>query len=114
LISNYPKESKTLLDLVIENYPEQSCDFSTLIKANYKDSEYFYSTIERIWNLEYECVKGSVLWMLTNGRNRESEYYNEDDLKYIEYVVENKIVQALWSISFTLPKYILINPQRTL
>ncbi|TDK50862.1 hypothetical protein [Algoriphagus formosus] len=114
LISNYPKESKTLLDLVIENYPEQSCDFSTLIKANYKDSEYFYSTIEKIWNLEYECVKGSVLWMLTNGRNRETEYYNEDDLKYVEYVVENKMVQALWSISFTLPKYILINPQRTL
>lgn len=114
LITNYSSVSKELLDFVIENYPQQSCDFSTLIKANYKDQEYFYFIINKIWNLDYECCKGSVLWMLTNGRNREVELYQEDDLKYIEHVVENKIVKALWSISFTLPKYILINPSRTI
>ena len=114
LVVNYPKESRKLLHLVIENFPEQACEFVTLIKANYKETEYFYDTIEMIWNLDYKCVKSSVLWMLTFGRNQEVECYIDDDLKYVEYVVENDLVRALWSISFTLPKYILINPKRTL
>lgn len=114
LITNYSSESKEFLDFVIDNYPQQSCDFSTLIKANYKDQEYFYSIISKIWSLGFECCKGSVLWMLTNGRNREVELYQENDLEYIEHVVDNKLVKALWSISFTLPKYILINPVRTI
>ena len=114
LITNYPSESKELLDFVIYNYPQQSCDFSTLIKANYKDQEYFYSIINKIWSLDFECCKGSVLWMLTNGRNREVELYQESDLNYIEHVIDNKLYKAFWSISFTLPKYILINPTRTI
>lgn len=114
LTTNYSSISKELLDFVIDLYPQQACDFSTLIKANYKDQEYFYSIINKIWNLDYDCCKGSVLWMLTNGRNREVELYREDDLKYIEHVVENNIVKALWSIPFTLPKYILITPSRTI
>ncbi len=114
LIKKHPKKSKELLELVITKYPGQACDFSTLIKANYKDDKYFYSIIDKIWNLKFECAKGSVLWMLTNGRNRETELYKEDDLKYFEYIVDNKLINQLWSTSFTLPKYILINPARTL
>ena len=52
--------------------------------------------------------------MLTYGRNKEIELYQESDLKYLEYVIDNKIVGALWSISFTLPKYILISPNKTI
>jgi hypothetical protein len=114
LIKEHPDKSKELLELVISNYPEQACDFSGLIKANYKDSEYFYSTIDKIWNLEFECTKGAVLWMLTNGRNKEIEFYTDADLKYFEYVVDNKLVNQLHSISFSIAKYILINPARTL
>jgi hypothetical protein len=114
LIKNYPEEAKDLLAFVIKNYPEHTCDFTTLIRANYKDQDYFYSTIKEIWELDSECVKGAVLWMLTNGRNEEVHLYKDDDLSYFEYVVDNKIINALWSVSFTLYKYILINPQRTL
>jgi hypothetical protein len=114
LITNYQAESKDLLDFVIKNSPEHVCDFTTLIRANYKDQEYFYSIIEQIWNLDYECVKGSVLWMLTYGRNQEVNLYRDDDLSYVEYVIENKIIQAIWSISFSISKYILVNPERTI
>jgi hypothetical protein len=96
------------------NCPEFICDFSTLIKANYKDQDYFYETINKIWTLEYDCVKGSVLWMLTNGRNREIEFYRESDLDFVEYVIQNKLLHALWSISFTLPKYMSIAPDKTI
>lgn len=114
LIANYPSLSKELLDFVITNHPKHVCDFTSLIKANYKDNEYFYSVINKIWSFDVECSKGSVLWMLTNGRNREVENYIEDDLKYFEDVVKNKLSKQLWSTSFSLPKYILINPERTL
>jgi hypothetical protein len=114
LTNNNPVMAKELLKFAISNSPEQVCSVSSLLKANYKDTEYFYSTLEEIWNLEFECTKGSVLWLLTYGRNREIELYREDDLKYFEYVVENKLVKQLWSTSFTLSKYILINPIRTL
>ncbi|MBN3520365.1 hypothetical protein JYB62_10150 [Algoriphagus lutimaris] len=114
LIANHPTLSKELLDFVITNHPEHVCDFRTLVKANYKDNEYFYLIINKVWSFDFECSKGSVLWMLTNGRNREVEYYREDDLKYFEDVVKNKLSKQLWSTSFSLPKYILINPERTL
>lgn len=114
LISHYPNKAKVLLEFVYENCPEFICDFSTLIKANYKDQAYFYDTINKIWALEYECVKGSVLWMLTNGRNREIELYRESDLDFVEYVIKNKLLNALWSISFTLPKYMAIAPDKTI
>ncbi|MDP2237108.1 MAG: hypothetical protein Q8J88_11810 [Bacteroidales bacterium] len=114
LISHYPNEAKALLEFVFEKSPEFICDFSTLIKANYKDQAYFYDTIHKIWVLEYECVKGSVLLMLTNGRNREIEFYRETDLKFVEYAVQNKLLNALWSISFTLPKYLSIAPEKTI
>lgn len=113
-VKNYKPEAKALLEFVLKNKPEQVCDFSTLIRANYEDQKYFYETINKIWNLEYDCVKGSVLWILTNGRNRDINFYKAEDLDFVEYVIEQKLVQALWSISFTLPKYILINPERTL
>ena len=114
LITNYQNEAKVLLDYVYEKCPEFICDFSTLIKANYKDQDYFYDIVNRIWTLEYDCVKGSVLWMLTNGRNREVEFYRESDLEFVEYVVQNKVLNALWSISFTLPKYMYIAPDKTI
>lgn len=114
LITNYPNEAKFLLDYVYEKCPEFICDFSTLIKANYKDQDYFYDIVSRIWTLEYDCVKGSVLWMLTNGRNREIEFYRESDLEFVEYVVQKKLLNALWSISFTLPKYMYIAPKKTI
>lgn len=114
LILNYPNEAKVLLDFVYAKRPEFICDFSTLIKANYKDQDYFYDTINKIWALEYDCVKGSVLWMLTNGRNREIEFYRESDLDFVEYVIQNKLFQALWSISFTLPKYMHIASEKTI
>jgi hypothetical protein len=114
IIINYPNQAKVLLNLVYMKYPALICDFSTLIKANYKDQEYFYDTLNNIWTLEYDCVKGSVLWMLTNGRNMEIEFYRESDLDFVEYVVQNKLLSALWSISFTLPKYMYINPDKTI
>ncbi len=114
LITNYPNEAKVLLEFVYKKFPEFICDFSTLIRANYKDQDYFYSTVNKIWALEYDCVKGSVLWMLTNGRNREIELYRESDLEFVEYVIQNKLVNALWSISFTLPKYMFIAPEKTI
>ncbi len=114
LVDKQPEKSKKLLELVITEYPEQVCDFSTLIKANFKDNDYFYSTIEKIWNIEFDCTKGAILWMLTNGRYKTVEFYKEEDLKYFEYVVENKLINQLWGTSFTLPKYILVNPIRTL
>lgn len=114
LISNYPNESKALLEFVYAKYPKLICDFSTLIKANYKDSDYFYETINKIWTLEYDCVKGSVLWMLTSGRNNDVEFYKESDLDFVEYVTQNNLLQSLWSISFTIPKYMSIAPRRTI
>lgn len=114
LISKYPNEVKNLLEYVYLNNPELICDFSTLIKANYKDQEYFYKTINKIWALELDCVKGTVLWMLTNGRNREVELYKESDLDFVEQVIQKKLLHALWSISFTLPKYMVIAPDKTI
>jgi hypothetical protein len=114
LIENYPAEGKKLLDFVIINYPEQVCDYITLIRTNYKDQIYFYQIIAKIWNLELECTKGSVFWMLTHGRNQEIEFYQESDLEYVEYIVENKLLSAYSVFSFTLAKYILISPHRTI
>lgn len=114
LITNYPAEGKNLLDFVIENHPEQVCDYITLIRTSYKDQIYFYQTIAKIWNIEQECVKRSVSWMLTHGRNQEIELYQESDLDYLEYIVDNKILSAYSAFSFTLAKYILVSPQRTI
>lgn len=114
LIDNFPAEGKNLLDFVIENHPDQVCNYITLIRTNYKDQIYFYQTIEKIWNLEQECVKGSVFWMLTHGRNQQIDLYQESDLEYVEYIIENKILSAYSAFSFTLAKYILVSPQKTI
>ena len=112
-ISN-PELSRRMLQYIIEHYPDQSCSFAPLIRGNYSDDEYFYETLNRIWNLDYECAKAAVIWMLTHGRNQNIELYRDDDLKYIEYVIENKILSAIGHTPFTLAKYILINPERTI
>lgn len=114
IISNYPNKAKALLDFIYNNYPELICDYSNLIRANYKDQDYFYDMISKIWALKYDCVKESVLWMLTNGRNEEIEFYRESDLYFIEYVVQNKLLHAIWSMSFTLPQYMSIAPNKTI
>ncbi len=114
LINNYKDESKALLEYVFVNKQEQVCDFSSLIRANYKDQDYFYKTINKLWNLDYECTKGSVLWLLTYGRNQEFNLYREEDLEFVESIIEQKLIKALSHVSFTLPKYILINPERTI
>lgn len=114
LVSNYKAESKSLLEFVITLKPHLVCDFARLINANYKDQEYFYRTIDKIWNLEIDCVNGTVLWMLTYGRNREVELYREKDLDFIENVIEKKMTKALMSISFSLPDYMSVAPKKTI
>ena len=109
-----PELSRRMLQHIIERYPAQSCHFAPLIKGNYTDHEFFYGTINRIWHLDYECCKGAVIWMLTHGRNQNINLYKEDDLRYFEFIVDNKILTAIGNTPFTLAKYILINPRRTL
>lgn len=115
LISNHPNEAKQLLDYVYEHYPEQICDYFTLIRANYKDQEYFYDIINKIWNLKHDkCVKGSVLWMLTYGRNRKVEFYKKSDLDFVESVIQSNLLDALWGVSLTISDFLAVSPERTI
>lgn len=114
LAITYPELSRRMLQHIIERYPEQSCYFAPLIKGNCNDHDFFYDTINRIWHLDFECTKGAVIWMLTYGRNQNIDLYKEDDLEYFEFVVNNKILSAIGNTPFTLAKYILINPERTI
>lgn len=110
----HPVLSRSMLQFLIDNYPDQTCHFAPLIKGNCTDNEFFYDAINKIWHLDFECVKGAVIWMLTHGRNQNTDLYKDGDLEYFEFVVDNKILSAIGNTPFTIAKYILINPERTI
>lgn len=113
LIINHPDKAICLLDLVIEKYPKEINNYSTLIRAT-DDQDYFYSIIQKIWELEETNAKGSVIWMLTFGRNQNSILYQKKDFYFFSEVVKSKSREAVWSLQRTLPKYMIINPTITL
>jgi GTPase SAR1 family protein len=110
----HPVLSRTLLQYIVDDFPDQSCHFASLIKGNCSDNEFFYYIIDKIWQIDLECCKAAVIWMLTRGRNQDIKLYKNEDLDYFEYIVENKMLSAIGPTYFTLSKYILINPKRTL
>ena len=113
IIDHYPQEAILLLDLVIEKTPKEINDYCTLIRAT-GDQDYFYSTIQKIWKIEENNAKGSVIWMLTYGRNQDTKLYKEKDFDFFSEAIKSKNREAIWSLHHTLPKFISINPTTTL
>ncbi len=114
IIDKYADKAKLLFDHIIDKHPNLICDYATLIKANYKDEEYFYGIIDRIWSLEYEWSKNTVVWMLSFGRNQDSSFYKESDLEFIESAMVDKLPLTIKNVVYSLPQFMSVAPAKVI
>jgi hypothetical protein len=109
---NYHEEARFLYSEIQTNHEDLISEYTTIVRGNYKDRDYYYGVIKYLWQRRDKfCYQ--VFWLLTYGRDRNVEYYEESDLEYFEYAINNKLEQAYSFITSELINYAYKNRTRT-
>jgi hypothetical protein len=107
-----PNESKGLFKEIQINFGSLIPDGIQLIKRNYKDDVYFTSVIEWLW-LRRDVYIMPLLWLISNGRNKDRSFYKITDFEYYEYAIDNNNPLIETYVAVDLPEYAHLDKERT-
>jgi hypothetical protein len=107
-----PKEAKVFFQEFQTNYKSLIPDAIQLIKGNYEDDVYFTSVIDWLWHRRDAFIV-PILWLISNGRNKDRAFYKKTDFEYYEYVIDNINPGTEKYVSLDLPEYAYLDKERT-
>jgi hypothetical protein len=107
-----PKEAKEFFREIQTNYETLIPDAIQLIKGNYEDDIYFTSIIDWLWQRRDSFIL-PLLWLISNGRNKDRTFYKKTDFEYYEYVIDNINPGTEKFVSLDLPEYAYLDKERT-
>jgi hypothetical protein len=104
LSKQMPALARHVFSLYQQEYPEGVPGALELVRFQYKDEAYFYTVVEWLWQ-QKETFIGSIIWLLTYGRQRDKTSYRKTDLPYFAFAIQQRQAHLNDTISFSLIDY---------